>query len=207
VPEEISCQSIRRITKIDMEYADVLGCTIRQLSRIALDADCLQAAVGPVLVSKQSPLANVFGSQNLVVSTGEFGGDTVFSGFGAGGNPTAVAVVSDLLQVAKYLNRPAAAGHRPVPTKMTISGDYDEPHYVRFVVSDRPGVLAQLATIFAKHELNIDAVLQRPGYAKENLPFVVTLEPCLASRLRAALDEIAHFDFLAEPPFEMPILR
>ncbi len=207
VPEEIPCQSIRRIAKVDMEYADVLGCTIRQLSRVAVDADRLQAAVGPVLVSKQSPIASVVGSQNLVVSTGEFGGDTVFSGFGAGGNPTAVAVVSDLLQVARYLNRPAAAGHRAVPTKMTISGDYEEPHYVRFVVSDRPGILAQLATVFAKHELNIDAVLQRPGYGKDCLPFVVTLEPCLASRLRAALDEVAHFDFLADAPFEMPIFR
>ena len=105
------------------------------------------------------------GSQNLVVSTGEFGGDTVFSGHGAGGNPTAVAVVSDLLRAATALVE--VEGWRP-PTMLPCEGwpIPKLPRYIRFMVRDRPGIFAALAGYFPTHDINIDAVLQRPGYAE-----------------------------------------
>jgi homoserine dehydrogenase len=78
---------------------------------------------------------------------------------------------------------------------------------VRFVVRDRPGIIAALAGVFSAHHINIDAVLQKPGYAKAELPFVITLEPCPECRLTPALAEIANFDFLADTPVRMPILK
>jgi homoserine dehydrogenase len=78
---------------------------------------------------------------------------------------------------------------------------------VRFVVRDKPGILASLAGVFSGHHINVDAVLQRQGYAKSKLPFVITLEPCKQSRLQAALTDISDFDFLLEPPMTMPIVE
>ena len=101
----ITARSISAIDSIDFEYANQLGCTIRQISWAELQpdskADELFAAVQPALVGISSPLARVEGSQNLVVATGKYGGETVFGGHGAGGHPTAVAVVSDILAIAR----------------------------------------------------------------------------------------------------------
>src|SRR5713226_5265853 len=100
-PASIVARSISAIDSVDFEYANQLGCTIRQISWAELREeskdDNLFAAVQPALVELSSPLARVEGSQNLVMATGTYGGETVFGGHGAGGHPTAVAVVSDIL--------------------------------------------------------------------------------------------------------------
>jgi len=137
----------------------------------------------------------------MVLAGGAYGGDVVFSGHGAGGHPTAVAVVSDLLAIAH--------GSRTidVPSKKAeVSADLLVPHYIRFIVKDRPGIIAQIAGALAEQEINIHAILQKPGYTKTNLPFVVIAEPCPGSALRRALEKIAHLDCLLEPTFDMPIL-
>jgi homoserine dehydrogenase len=205
-PPQLICHSIRRVAAIDFEYAAELGCTIRQISTAKRLHREVYAEVGPALVSKDSPLAGISGSQNLVVSSGEFGGDTVFSGLGAGGNPTAVAVVSDLLQAARHRSVGFEGWHVPTMPCETMA-DPELPRYIRFVVRDRPGILALLARVFSHHEINIDAVLQQPGHAKAKLPFVMTLEPCKRRWLEKALGDIAEFDFLVDAPLSLPILK
>ena len=206
-PEQVQCRSIRNVQSIDFEYAHDLGCTIRQVSTARLVARGAHLAVEPSLVPQESPLAKVTGSQNLVVSTGEFGGETTFGGHGAGGDPTAVAVVSDLLQAARGYGCATGelAGADAVPGE--IVADEEWPVYLRFVVRDRPGIIAALANALASREINLDAVLQKPGHDKSRLPFVITLEPCRQSQLQSALAEIGEFDFLVEPPVTMPILK
>lgn len=202
-PADVHCGTIRKIASVDFEYAHDLGCTIRQVSRAEKRGGLLYAAVEPALVKLDSPLASISGSQNLVVSTGEFGGETVFSGHGAGGNPTAVAVVSDLLQIAR---RRAQSLHVRDSETMDVSADFETMHYVRFVVKDRPGIIAALAATFSTHHINIDAVLQQRGHSKSELPFVITLEACAKSRLQQALDEMKQLEFLLQEPVTMPIL-
>ncbi len=91
---DIATRSIRPIETVDFEYARELGCTIRQIARAsAEDSGAVFAAVRPALVPLSSGFGRVEGSQNLVTVRGVFGGETSFSGFGAGGSPTAVAVV------------------------------------------------------------------------------------------------------------------
>jgi len=204
--EQVVCRSIRRLTKTDFEYAHQMGYTIRQISRAEVEDGVLYAAVEPALVPHDSPLAKLEGSQNLVVSTGEFGGETVFSGHGAGGNPTAVAVVSDLLHVVRSQAQLAMEPDRPRPRQYEVSSDFEAARYMRFVVRDAPGIIAALAGVLAKHELNIDSILQQPGHGKSALPFVVSLEPCRTASLDVALNEISRFEFLTEPPLSMPIL-
>lgn len=203
-PEEVACRSIAGVQQIDFEYAHQLGCTIRQISRTELHGGHVLASVEPALVPQTEPLARVAGSQNLLVSTGEFGGETVFAGFGAGGNPTAVAVVSDLLHIARHKPREYDAAQ---PARYKVSSDFETPHYVRFVIQDRPGIIAAIAGVLSRNGINIDSVLQKPGCSKSELPFVMTLETCSSAKVSQALKEIGEFDFLKSAPFVMPILR
>ncbi|MGB9145425.1 MAG: homoserine dehydrogenase [Acidobacteriaceae bacterium] len=199
--DSVTTRSITRVDAVDLVYARDLGCTIRQIAKAELHGDGVSAAVGPMLVPLRSPLAWSRGTENMVLVSGQYGGDVVFSGHGAGGHPTAVAVVSDLIALAH--------GSRPVDLvsrAAQVSGEFQLRHYIRFVVKDTPGIVAEFAGALAAEKINIDALFQRPGYQKDRLPFVVTVEPCAASSLHRALDRIAHAAWLAEPPLDMPIL-
>ena len=88
-----------------------------------------------------------------------------------------------------------------------MSGDLLLRHYIRFIVKDRPGIVAEIAGGLARQRINIGALLQRPGFPEDRLPFVVTVEPCATSALRRALEEIGKMDCLIEPPVELQILE
>jgi len=81
------------------------------------------------------------------------------------------------------------------------------PHYIRFVVDDRPGIVAEIAGDLAGQHININAILQKPGYPKDRLPFVVTVEPCRSSALKAALAKIARLDCMQAPPVDLQMLE
>jgi len=202
---DIATKSIRPIEPVDFEYAREVGCTIRQIARAsAEDSGAVFAAVRPALVPLTSGFGRNEGSQNLVTVRGVFGGETSFSGFGAGGSPTAVAVVSDVLSVAAGRH----SHHVPLaaPTKFhNVSGDFVAPHYVRFIVNDKPGILAQVTASYAKYGINIEGVLQLPKFRKDRLPFVTTLEECPESVLDRALAEVAQSDYHVQPPLSLPI--
>ncbi len=209
-PESIVARSISAIDSVDFEYANQLGCTIRQISWAELRAkskgDLLFAAVQPALVKLSSPLARVEGSQNLVVATGTYGGETVFGGHGAGGNPTAVAVVSDILAIARSKQAGTSYAGQPAEKTPTVTADFTAKHYLRFLVKDRPGIIASLATILSECGINIDSVLQKPDCPKSHLPFLITLEECKASLVEQALQQINQLDFLVQPCLHLPIL-
>jgi homoserine dehydrogenase len=199
--DSVACRSITEVDAVDLVYARDLNCTIRQIAKAELRPDGVSATVGPMLVPLRSPFAWSRGTENMVLVSGQYGGDVVFSGHGAGGNPTAVAVVSDLISLA-YGSKAADLPSRAV----NVSGEFELRHYIRFIVQDRPGIVAEIAGALAAEEINIDALFQRPGYEKGTLPFVVTVEPCAASALRRAIDRIAHAGWLAQPPLDMPML-
>jgi homoserine dehydrogenase len=216
IAEDITAQSISRIEAIDFEYAAELGCTIRQISWAEITSqsetnsqakDHLFAAVGPALVELSSPLARVEGSQNLVVATGKYGGETVFGGHGAGGHPTAVAVVSDILAIAHSKQNGVIEGMQPVTRTPAVTDDLTTRHYLRFLVKDQPGIIACLATILSSCGINIDAVLQKPGHPQARLPFLITLEECKASLVQRGLQQINTLEFLVEPCLHLTILR
>ena len=200
-PDEIETKTIKAVRLVDFHYARELHCTIRQIAQVTLDGDQIRATVGPTLVPHTSPIAWSHGTQNLVMTTGEFGGDVVFSGHGAGGNPTAVAVVSDLLAVAHG----SASVSLPVKQR-AVTGEFMAPHYLRFVVQDKPGIISAISGALSKVGANIDSILQRPGYPKDALPFVVTTEPCLTSTIEAAVAAIAKMPTMLEAPLCLQML-
>ncbi|MGE3955806.1 MAG: homoserine dehydrogenase [Vicinamibacterales bacterium] len=201
---DIATRSIRPIEAVDFMYAKELGCTIRQIARAsAEDNGEVFAAVRPALVPLTSSYGRIEGSQNIVTVRGIFGGETSFLGSGAGGSPTAVAVVSDVLSVAGHGSLPPAQAEPTVYHR--VKGDFVAPHYVRFTVNDKPGILASITNAYAKYGINIEGVLQLPKFRRDRLPFVTTLEECPESVLDRALAEVAKSDYHVVPPLALPI--
>jgi homoserine dehydrogenase len=205
---DIATRSIRPIEAVDFEYARELGCTIRQVARASIEEDGrVFAAVRPALVPLNSNFGRVEGSQNIVTVRGIYGGETSFSGSGAGGSPTAVAVVSDVLSVRRSLAGEQTRVAAPALAIHDVTGDFVAPHYVRFIVNDKPGILAQVTAAYARYGINIDGVLQLPRFRKDRLPFVTTLEECPESMLDRALAEVAQSDYHVQPPLALPIFE
>jgi homoserine dehydrogenase len=142
---------------------------------------------------------------------GDYGADTFYYGRGAGASPTGVAVVSDLMRVAREIRGGSPervspfAHHRlgqyqPIPITRQRSA-----WYLRFRVNDCPGIIASLAGILAEKHVSLDAVLQLPCDSKQDLPFVITLEPTQECDVRDAVAQMASLDFLREPPLALPM--
>jgi len=110
-------------------------------------------------------------------------------------------VMSDVLAVAGQSHQ-----LQPAAEKLPVSGDVTAPHYLRFVVADEPGIVAKIAGALAAEHINIDSILQHRGHTSEQLPFVVTTEPCLRSTLERAVEVIAGMSFIVQPPLVMQIL-
>jgi homoserine dehydrogenase len=209
-PDDVPCRSIRPLKDVDFIYARRLGYTIRQVSRVEHNDDgngarSVDATVEPALVRSGSVLSRVRGSENLVLTVGDLGSETGFFGRGAGGDPTAVAVLSDVLSIVRHSSPPGwfeVADDRPA----SVAARRAFPHYLRLVVKDKPGIIAALANALSRHDLNIDAVLQEGGWPKDALPFVVTLEPARREVVDRALEEIAPLDFHVERPVCLPIV-
>ncbi|MGD0939963.1 MAG: homoserine dehydrogenase [Terracidiphilus sp.] len=201
-PAEIEPQPITEIAAVDFSYARDLNCTIRQIARADYAEGKVAATVGPMLVDLHSPLAWSRGTENMVIFSGKYGGDVVFSGHGAGGHPTAVAVVSDLLALAHGSRRVKVPA-----TQARLSAEFEVPHYIRFMVNDKPGIIADITVALASEGINIRAIVQKPGFPAKALPFVMTVEPCKSSALKRALEVLRGKDYLLEDPLDLQMLE
>ncbi len=207
--EAVRTEGITRLQPVDFVYAGMLGRTPRQLGTARRLGDGrLLLSVRTHLVSNLSMLARVDGPFNAVQVSTTRGGDFVFSGRGAGGDPTATAVLADLVEIARRgpsSGVPPFGAEAPAPFAPAELTDSVAPFYLRFVVKDRPGILAELASVLARHDVNVDAVFQTPWSGKTALPFVVTLEPVDEERLGHALVELAALPFHVEAPLALPM--
>lgn len=208
----IAREGITRLLPCDFVYARRLQRTPRQLGVARrLDNGHLRLSVKTHLVSETSLLAKVTGPFNGVEVRGESGGPFLFSGPGAGGGPTATAVLADVVEIAR--ERAEGPGHAAPPFGFVslepfLEASADEfvaPFYLRFIVQDRPGIIAELARILAAHGINIDAVFQAPYEDKKALPFVMTLEPVRGKAVSGALAEIGACAFHVVPPLALPM--
>jgi homoserine dehydrogenase len=208
--ESIPVEGITRIDQVDFAYAHRLGHTIRLIAAARRRAaGRLQVFVRPMMIPRAAPLAAVLGATNGVLLIGDKGGNTLITGRGAGGEPTGVAVVSDVVEIAR-----SVAGGGGVatplgyidwrPARIAPAGEEVAGAYLRLVVRDRYGILARVCGILARHRINIHSVLQEPDHPPQRMPFVMTLEPTREHRITRAVAQIARLPFLAEPPLLMP---
>jgi len=209
--DDVSREGITALEPCDVVYGRQLGRALRQIAMARrTGSGRLLLSVRTHLVSNSSLLARVEGPFNAVQVEGEAGGTFVFHGRGAGGDPTATAVLSDLVEIARAGGRPAAPtfGFETLPRAEVASDEeFVAPFCLRFVVKDRPGILAAISRVLAEHGINIDAVFQAPWDDKDALPFVVTLEKVSKAKLDAACAVMRSFDFLRSAPLALPMTR
>jgi homoserine dehydrogenase len=212
-PSDIYTEGIRRITPVDFQYAHQIGYTIRLICSARQTPSGLILSVRPSLIPADTILASVQGAYNAVWVRGHYGADTFYYGRGAGPSPTGVAVVSDLMRVAREIRcgspeRVSPFAHerlgeyKPIPITLNRSA-----YYLKFRVEDRPGIIARIAKALADQQVSIDAVLQLRIENWRDVPFVVTVEPTSEEAVRNAIAEISQMDFLLEPPLAMPMER
>jgi homoserine dehydrogenase len=209
-PSDIFVEGIRRITPLDFEYAKQLKHTIRLVCGARKTSEGLILFVRPALIPSSTILAGVQGPYNAVWVRGEFGEDTFYYGWGAG-HPTGVAVVSDLMRVAREIR--SGSPERVSPFAHERLGEYQpvpvtrqkRAYYLRFRVQDRPGIIATLAGILAAKHISLEAVLQEPCATKHDLPFVITVEETSEESIRDAVAEMSRLDFMTEAPLALPM--
>lgn len=213
--DHVSCEGITRVRAADIARARDLGFVIRLIGEADVEHGAdgslprLLQRVRPCLVPQDHPLAHVDGPTNAVVAEGNYSGRLLFQGAGAGDGPTASAVVADLIDIARGEN--GCPFSVPVsellPMTPAEAGERRGRTYIRFTVTDRPGVLAEITAAMRDASVSIESLIQQ-GKPEEGGEVMVAMvahegaEKCVTEALRL-LEGSAS---LTAPPLVMPIL-
>jgi homoserine dehydrogenase len=199
---------IRHVLAGDIAQARALGYCVRLVGLAEADGQGLHQSVQPCLVPLSHPLSAVLGPMNAVVAEGNFVGRLLFEGRGAGEGPTASAVVADLIDIARGEFGPAFA--MPVASLAEATpadpGDRRGRSYLRFTVSDKPGVLAELTAAMRDGGVSIESLIQRGAAPDGGVLVAMTTHECSGRAVDAALDRLAGSVSLVGAPMRMPIL-
>ncbi len=212
-PAAIDRRGIAFVEALDIGFAGELGYVIKLLAEAWLTDDQLALHVSPVLLRRQAPLALVRGPYNAVYVVGDAVGDTLYYGRGAGQMPTASAVVADLLDVA------VGRAQRTFQTLRLWSGNGSGIHlrpsatvpsrfYLRLLVEDRPGVLAEVAGVLAQHQISISSVIQHEApeeHEGERVVLVIMTHTAVTGSFRAAVAALDRLGCLLPPSVYYPV--
>jgi homoserine dehydrogenase len=196
-------EGISKITTDDLNYAQELGYSIKHLG-ITRKTECgIELRVHPTLIPKKRLIANVDGVMNAVLVQGDAVGPTLYYGAGAGAEPTASAVIADIIDTVRTIDAPVkykvpmlgfqsdSMSDEPV---MDIE-DVETACYLRMTAMDKPGVLAEVSDVFAKHNISIEAVSQKePAQGEDNVHLVLLTQVVKESDMNAAIAEVENFD-------------
>jgi homoserine dehydrogenase len=204
----VSTNGIRGLIADDIREAEALGHRVRLIGMAERTEDGLYQRVQPCLVPADHPLAYVPGALNAVVAEGNFVGRLFFEGAGAGAGPTASAIVADIIDIARDEYGPAFA--MPVASLLQApvadTGARQGKHYVRLVVQDRIGVLAEIAAAMRDAGVSIESFIQRGNGSNNGVVIVLVTHAGPASAIQNALQILDASDFTMSPAMLMPIL-
>jgi len=200
--DDVYVEGIRRISAMDIAFAGELGYRIKLLGIARATEVGIEARVHPCMVPQSAPIARVEGVFNAVVAEGDFVGRVMLEGRGAGAGPTASAIVADLIDIARGRFTPAwgaASGelsHAPAVPMAKHVGAY----YLRLMVVDRPGVIADVTAALRDAGVSLESMLQRGRSPGEAVPVVLVTHETAEAAMRAALARIAALDAVLEDP-------
>ncbi len=203
--EDIHTEGITRVTALDIAYARELGYRIKLLAIAKANDGGVEVRVHPTMIPTDSPLAAVAGVFNAVFVTGDAVGDLMFYGRGAGQLPTASAVWSDALEIARRIAHgvPALALELPFvtadPLPLLPMDAIRCCYYLRVMAQDRPGVLSKVAGILGDNHISIASVIQRERAATEAVPVVMMTHEASERDMRAALAAIDRLPVVSMP--------
>ncbi|MBI2095176.1 MAG: homoserine dehydrogenase [Candidatus Omnitrophica bacterium] len=195
----ISVEGIRHLAVEDIGYAAELGYVVKLLAIGKKWKNGLELRVHPTMLPLDHPLSNVHGAYNAVFVRARRAGDLLFYGRGAGKFPTASAVVSDILDIARD---PSAASGRPIFKRLAVlpTDDVKSKYYLRFQVEDRPGVLGRIARALGGHKISILSVHQKESHETRSVPVVILTYEARERDLRKALETIRAMRPVSEKP-------
>ena len=200
--ESISVEGIRFISSVDIEYAVELGYAIKLLAVAQKTQHGIEQRVQPSMVSKDTPLAHVNGVTNAVVVQTNICGDTMYQGPGAGGGATASAVAADIIDIARGHRIPTfsipAAKLAPAEKKAALP--IPAAFYIRLMVLDKPGVIADVAARLRDHDVSMESMLQRSRNPDDTVPVVITTHETNGVDLRKAMEQIEILASVVETP-------
>jgi homoserine dehydrogenase len=197
-PKEIFVHGIREIDQDDISFAREFGYAIKLLAIAKENGGGIEARVHPTMIPSQHPLAAVDGAYNAIYVKGDFVGSSLSYGQGAGMLPTASAVASDVIEIARNLRRGCAGRIAPGgfflanPSARTELAPFEQvysEYYLKFRVVDKPGVLSKIAGVLGRHAISIASVLQK-GQGQTAVPIFVVTHRSKESDMRAALAEV-----------------
>ena len=192
--DTVFTEGISNITKEDFDWADRLDKTIKLVAQIDSNENGFNARVHPVLIDKKHPLAAIRGALNAVVAEGENIDQLVFSGPGAGANPTASAVMGDVLSACHQLNSDQSNWYplREYKGENKNFEDVESSMFIRLSVKDEPGVLAKIAGTFGENNVSIESVIQEGRGDKAELVLVTHEAP--EKDLSNSINQISSLD-------------
>ncbi|MCL6583468.1 MAG: homoserine dehydrogenase [bacterium] len=204
--DRIFTEGIDRIGPLDLQFAKELGYKIKLLA-LAKDIDGeIEARVHPTLISQDYLLATVDGVYNAIYVVGERVGSTMFYGMGAGQQPTATAVVGDVMEIARNIRK--GISRRISPTsfceeyirekKIRDINQIVSAYYLRFTALDKPGVLSRISGILSQHNISLASVIQKERRVGEAVPIVMMTHEALEHDIQNALSEIDSLPFVIE---------
>ncbi len=205
----LSVEGIRRISALDIAFAEELGFRIKLLGVGRRVGDGVSLNVYPCMIPQTAEIAHVDGVFNAVIAEGDFVGHSMFVGRGAGEKPTASAVVSDIVDAAANRGLPlltvknADVRDLPIIPLAQCEGEF----YVRFDVTDRPGVVADIARILGDENVSIASMIQRGRARDGKVPVIMTLHKAKESAVAAALKKIERLDSVSDKPCMIRIER
>ncbi len=206
--EDIYIEGISNITPEDIRFADQFGYRIKLLAISKNRENVVEARVHPTMIPRQNILSSVKGSLNAVTITGDAVGDILLSGHGAGMMPTASAVISDTVDIARNLLK-GTKGRVPL-LSFKMSNVREIPvvpmkeisthFYIRFAALDRPGVLSKISGILGNHQISIKSVQQKGRKLKGTVPIVMLTHKANEAAIQKAISEIAELDVIGYKP-------
>ncbi len=197
--DKVFTEGITQITRLDVEYAEQLGYRIKHLGIARKTAEGIELRVHPTLIPERRLIANVNGVMNAVLVKGDAVGATLYYGAGAGAEPTASAVVADVVDVVRALtsdpeNRVphlAFQADAIVDIPVLNSESFKTSYYLRLNAEDKPGVLADVTRILADHNISIEAIIQKEPLRDETaIPIILLTQVTLEKEMNAAIAEI-----------------
>ncbi len=198
----VYCEGIRHVSRLDIEFAEELGYRVKLLGIARLTEHGLEQRVHPCMVRRTTPIAAVEGVFNGVVAEGDFVGQLMLEGRGAGAGPTASAVVADIVDVAT--GRHVAPFGVPVGALAAIPGAPMETHrgayYIRLMVVDQPGVIADVAAALRDQQVSLESMIQRGRSESEAVPVVLTTHVTVEAAMQKALAVIGKLSSVLDPP-------
>ncbi|RLQ94046.1 homoserine dehydrogenase [Falsibacillus albus] len=199
--EEVECKGISEVTKEDILFGKKLGYTMKLIGIAKQDDGLIEVSVQPAMVKQSHPLASVNGVFNAVYVYGEAVGETMFYGPGAGELPTATAVVSDLVTVVKNLKLGVNGRGMVAPYKEKKLKSEEQiwaKYFMRLIVDDKSGVLAQLTSKLAEYEVSLEQVIQQPYNSGEKAELIMVTHSSSKKSINGILAQLKELDFVDE---------